>query len=144
MFGALVFIVVLVSSVGLLTVLYKRQPLKPMSIVKPKFVFFPKYIASYQRTDADIELTIKQLGFTRNEMTGLYNRGTVRTGLTTKSVKLTLSMDREKKEIAICSSYFGILYDNGDIWQLTHDVVNGLTLQDDKIQEMVDLFDRKT
>lgn len=144
MFGALAFIVVLVSCVGLLTVLYRRQPLKTMIPVKPGFAFFPKYLAHYQRSDDEVMMTITQLGFTRNEMTGLYNRGTVRTGLSTKSVKLTLSIDLEKKEIAVYSSYFGILFDNGDIWQLMHDVINGLVLEKDKIQEMVDLFDRKT
>lgn len=143
MFGILVFIVVLVLSVGLLTVLYKRQPLKTMPLEKPGFVFFPKYIANYERSDDEVAATIVQLGFIRNEMTGLYSRGTVRSGLTTKSVKLTLSMDREKKEIAIYSSYFGILFDNGDIWQLTHDIINGFTVEKGKIQEMIDLFDRK-
>lgn len=143
MFESLLLIVVLVSSVALLTVLYKRQPLKPLTQVKPSFVFFPKYLAGYQRNDADVELTIGQLGFIRNELTGLYYRGTVRSGLNTKSIKLTISMDREKKEIAVYSSFFGVLFDNGDIWQLTHDVVNGLELKQDKTQEMIDLFDRK-
>lgn len=143
MFGSLLFIAVLISSVALLTILYRRQPLKPLTLVKPSFVFFPKYLASYQRNDADVELTIMQLGFRRNELTGLYARGTVRSGLSTKSIKLTISMDRDKKEIAVYSSFFGVLFDNGDIWQLTHDVVNGLELKQDKTQEMIDLFDQK-
>ena len=143
MFGSLLFIAVLVACVGLLTAVYRRQPLKRLTLVKPGIVFFPKYVATYTRSHADVELTIGQLGFRKNEITGLYSRGTVRTGLNTKSIKLTISVDHEKKEISIYSSFFGILFDNGDIWQLAHDAVNGLEVQKDRTQALVDLFDKR-
>ncbi|PWQ97572.1 hypothetical protein [Leucothrix arctica] len=143
MLGSLLFIAALVTCVGLLTAIYRRQPLKRLTLIKPGIVFFPKYIAAYTRSDADVALTIGQLGFRRNEMTGLYSRGTMRTGLNTKSIKLTISMDYEKKEISIYSSFFGILFDNGDIWQLAHDAINGLEVEKDRTQALVDLFDNK-
>ncbi|RVU86637.1 hypothetical protein EOL70_04100 [Leucothrix sargassi] len=143
MLGPIVFIAVLIASVALLTYVYRRQPLKPLTLDKPGFVFFPKYKANYEREDSEIELTIGQLGFRRNELTGLYHRGTLRTGLTTKSIKLTIDLDRENKSFSIYSTFFGILFDNGDVWQLTHDIVHGLEPQKDRTQELIDLFDNK-
>ena len=143
MLAPFLFIAVLVSAVALLTFIYRRQPLKPMTETKPGFVLFPKYIANYERDDAEIEQSIGQLGFRRNDLTGLYQRGTLRTGLTTKSIKLTIKMDRENKQISIYSTYFGILFDNGDIWQLAHDIINGLEVQKARTQELIDLFDNK-
>jgi hypothetical protein len=143
MLGPLLFIVGLIAAVAFMTFLYRRQPLKRLTLVKPGLVLFPKYIASYQRGDADIELSIGQLGFRRNETTGLYYRGTVRSGLNTKSISLTISVDRENKEISIYSTFFGILFDNGDIWKLAHDVVNGLEVPKNRTQQLVDLFDKK-
>ena len=148
MFGMILFIVALVSCVGLITTLYRRRPLLPLPPVKPRFVFFPKYIGSYQRDDADVEQTILQMGFKRNDSKGLYNRDKVRNGLRTKSIKLTIQMDRENKQVSVYSSYFGIVYDDGEIWQLTHDVLYGvdealLDIQESNKQELIDLFDKK-
>ena len=145
MLGLTLFIIALVACVSLITTLYRRRPLLPLPAVKPRFVLFPKYIGSYQRDDADVEQTIKQLGFQRNDSTGLYNRDKVRNGLRTKSIKLTISMDRENKQVSVYSTYFGILYDDGEIWQLTHDVLYGVddSISEAKKQEMADLFDQK-
>lgn len=148
MLGLLLFIVALVTSVSLITLVYRRRPLLPLPPVKPRFIFFPKYIGSYQRDEADVEQTIKQMGFVRNDRTGLYNRDKVRNGLRTKSIKLTIQMDRENKQVSVYSSYFGIVYDDGEIWQLTHDVIYGvdgtlLESQEKSKQEMVDLFDKE-
>lgn len=148
MLGLLLFIVALVTSVSLITLVYRRRPLLPLPPVKPRFIFFPKYIGSYQRDEADVEQTIKQMGFVRNDRTGLYNRDKVRNGLRTKSIKLTIQMDRENKQVSVYSSYFGIVYDDGEIWQLTHDVIYGvdgtlLESQEKSKQEMVDLFEKE-
>jgi len=143
MLGPLLFIVVLVSCVGLLTVIYNRQPFKPLSAERPSFEFFPKYIANYEREFEEVELSIRQLGFRPNGKPNQYSRGTVRTGLTTKSIKLTIELDREKKQISIFSTFFGILFDNGDVWQLTNDAIVGLEPEKNRTQELVDLFDNK-
>ena len=148
MLGLTLFIIALVACVSLITTLYRRRPLLPLPSVKPRFVLFPKYIGDYQRDDADVERTIKQMGFQRNDSTGLYNRDKVRNGLRTKSIKLTISMDRENKQVSVYSTYFGIIYDDGEIWQLTHDVLYGvdevlLDTQEKNKQEMVELFDKK-
>lgn len=143
MFGPLLFILILVSCVVLLTFLYRRQPLKPLTLAKPGFVLFPKYSASYQRTDEEVALSIMQLGFRPSGKKDLYARGTLRTGLTTKSIKLTIFLDRENKEIQVYSTFFGILYDNGDVWQVTHNAVHGMEEQKNRTQELVDLFDNK-
>ena len=148
MLGFILFLVALVSCVSLITTVYRRRPLLPLPPVKPRVVFFPKYIGSYQRDDADVEQTILQMGFKRNDSTGLYNRDKVRNGLRTKSIKLTIQMDRENKQVSVYSSYFGIVYDDGEIWQLTHDVLYGvdealLDIQESNKQELIDLFDKK-
>jgi hypothetical protein len=116
--------------------------LKALPAAKPKFVLFPKYLAKYQRTDDEIEKTLIELAFSRNPLTGLYTRGKVRNGIFSKSIKLTISVDREKKEVAVYSSFACILYDDGEIWQLTHDIVNGLNRDKNMNQELVEMFKR--
>jgi hypothetical protein len=116
--------------------------LKTLPAAKPNFVLFPKYLAKYQRTDDEIEKTLAELAFKQNPLTGLYTRGKVRNGIFSKSIKLTISFDREKKEVAVYSSFACILYDDGEIWQLTTDIVNGLNQDKNMNQELVELFKR--
>jgi len=111
--------------------------------VKPGFVFLPKYYANYERSDEEVELSIMQLGFRPSGAKDHYARGTLRTGLTTKSIELTIFLDREKKQVQVYSSFFGILYDNGDVWQVAHHAVQGLEPPRNRTQELVDLFDNK-
>jgi len=138
----LLIIVILAAVLGALTVLYKKQPFKVLPKTKPKFVLFPKYTATYQRSDAEIEKTLAELVFTKNPLTGLYTRGKVRNGIFSKSIKLTISVDRDKKEIAVYSTLACILYDDGEIWQLAHDIVHGLNRDKNIDQELVDMFKR--
>ena len=142
MLDFLLIIIVFVLCLGLLTLIYHRQPLTALPATKPRFVLFPKYLAKYQRTDNEIEQTLTELVFTQNPLTGLYTRGKVRNGIFSKSIKLTISVDREKKEVAVYSSFACILYDDGEIWQLTLDIVNGLNRDKNMNQELVDMFKR--
>ena len=144
MLAALLFILILVTSVGLLTAHYRRQPLKSLGLAKPSFVFFPKYRASYQRSDDEVVLTIQHSGFRPSDTKDHYTRGTIREGLGTKSIKLTVFVNHEKKEIEVYSTFFGVLYDNGGVWQLTHDIVHGVAPEKDRTQQLHDLYDGKS
>ena len=136
-------IMVFAVSLGLLTFIYQRQPLKALPLIKPKFYLFPKFLAKYQRPDDEVENTLAELAFHQNPLTGLYTRGKVRNGLFSKSIKLTISVDRERQEVAVYSSFACILYDDGEIWQLTHDIVNGLNRDKNIEKELVDMFKRE-
>ena len=142
MFEFLSIIVVLGLCLAVLTYIYRQQPLKALPATKPKFVLFPKYLAKYERDDDEIEKTLAELAFKQNPLTGLYTRGKVRNGIFSKSIKLTISVDREKKEVSVYSSFACILYDDGEIWQLTTDIVNGLNQDKNMNQELVDMFKR--
>jgi len=136
MFEFLSIIVVLGSYI------YRQQPLKVLPATKPKFVLFPKYLAKYERDDDEIQKTLAELPFKQNPLTGFYTRGKVRNGIFSKSIKLTISVGREKKEVSVYSSFACILYDDGEIWQLTTDIVNGLNQDKNMNQELVDMFKR--
>ena len=142
MFEIISIIAFFVFCLVALTIVYQRQPFKALPPVKPKFILFPKFLAKYDRPGEAVEKTLTELAFTLNPLTGLYTRGKVRNGLFSKSIKLTVSLNREKKEVAIYSSFACILYDDGEIWQLTHNIVNGINQENGMNQELVDMFKR--
>lgn len=106
------------------TLIYKVVPFKIWGVSKPRFSLFPKYIAKFDKTVEEIEDLLVKLEFKKND-NGLFSRGKVYGDFSTKAMKLTVFIDKEANEIKVYASFFGILFDTGDVWQLTSDIVNG-------------------
>lgn len=116
-------IVVTIAVVGF-TVIYKIVPFRKLASNKPKFTLFPKYIAKFEKNVSKIESSLLAQGFKKNE-NGSYSRGKVYGDFSAKSIKLSVNVNEQSKEISVYASFFGILFDTGDIWQVTSDILNG-------------------
>ena len=117
-------VITAVIAVTAFTVIYKLVPFKPWGEEKPRFTLFPKYIASFDKSAAELEEALTKLEFKKNEK-GIYTRGKVYGDFSAKSIKLSAAIDAKNNQIKVYASFFGILFDTGDIWQVTDDIVNG-------------------
>ncbi len=104
------------------TVLYRMLPFKHFNSVKPKFVLFPKYKAKYEVTKQVVESNIEQMGFVQKE-DGIYHRGKVYGDFSANKIKLAIEIDEMESELKIYASFFGVLFDNGDLWEITEQAI---------------------
>jgi hypothetical protein len=116
-------ILVTVAVIGF-TVIYKIMPFKKIGPSKPKFTFFPKYTAKFEKPASEIESALLAQEFKKKE-NGSYTRGKVYGDFSAKSIKLSVVVNEQSNEISVYASFFGILFDTGDIWQVTSDILNG-------------------
>jgi len=114
-------ITVVIAVVGF-TLVYKLMPFKKFKEPKPKCTLFPKYSANFDTPVSQIKENLEALDFKAlNETT--YTRGKVYGDFSAKAIKLTVTIDEENKHIKVYASFFGILFDTGDIWQVTSDII---------------------
>ena len=106
---------------------YKKLPFKNHHDVatKPKLTFFPKYIAGFDKSVEEIEDSLIALGFKATADPSFYYRGKVYGDLSAKRIKLSVQIDEQESQIKVQASSLGILYDMGDIWQITSEILNG-------------------
>jgi len=116
-------IVIALVAVSMFTAIYKVMPFKAWKESKPKLVFFPKYVAKFESSLEAIESTLLELGFSKST-DGNFSRGKVYGDFSAKSIKLAVIVDKSNSQIRVYASFFGILFDTGDIWQVTSDIVN--------------------
>ena len=114
--------IVVVAVLGF-TIIYKLVPFKVWGNKKPKFCLFPKYVAGYDRPVSDIVFALEKMQFKK---TGdmAFARGKVTGDFSAKHIKLAVVIDEANKQVKIFAPAFGILFDTGDIWQLTSDIIH--------------------
>jgi hypothetical protein len=117
-------VVTVVVAVAGFTALYKILPFKKYRVTKPKFALFPKYIAVFDGPIGDIEKSLESLEFKKTN-TNIYSRGKIYGDFSAKAIKLSVKIDEKESLIKVYASFFGILFDTGDIWQVTTDILNG-------------------
>ncbi|OUR74585.1 hypothetical protein A9Q78_00170 [Methylophaga sp. 41_12_T18] len=117
-------VIIAVIAVVTLTALYKVMPFKRFGPIKPSFSLFPKYVAQFEQSVADIEAALLEQAFHKNH-DGSFSRGKVYGDFSAKSIKLSVTIDQSAKQIRVYASFFGILFDTGDVWQLTADILTG-------------------
>lgn len=117
-------IVLTVAVVVGFTLTYRSKPFKALEAVKPKFTLFPKYVVNLDRPIAEIELSLMKLGFKKGK-NGAFSRGKIYGDFSAKSIKLSVDINEEEKRMTIHASFLGILFDTGDIWQVTTDIITG-------------------
>jgi hypothetical protein len=116
-------------AVGLFTAVYKIMPFKLHGAEKPKFVMFPKYIAQFDKPLVEIESALSALEFEKNE-NGIYSRGKIYGDFSVKAIKLAVEVDEQNSSIKVYAPFFGILFDTGDIWQVTANILSTDCLAD--------------
>lgn len=112
-----------VIAVAGFTAIYRMMPLKKFTANKPGLTFFPKYTATFDQSPDAIASTLVAQGF-KKEKDGRYSRGKIYGDFSAKAIKLSVVINAQVKEITVCASFFGILFDTGDIWQVTSDILN--------------------
>ncbi len=117
----IIFIVIAVAG---FTLIYKLMPFRTWKNKKPKFTLFPKYIVGINKPIEEIESALIKNKF---EKAGerKYTRGRIYGDFSAKEIKLSVCIDDKKKQIRLSASFFGVLFDNGDIWQVGADIANG-------------------
>ena len=117
-------LVIVVAAVIGFTVVYRMMPFREFGPNKPKFTLFPKYIAKFDRSIEEIESALLLQEFEKKD-NGVYSRGKAYGDFSAKSIKLSVVVNEQSKEISVYASFSGILFDTGDIWQVTSDIING-------------------
>ena len=56
---------------------------------------------------------------------GSYSRGKIYGDFSAKSIKLSVTINKKAKQVYVYASFFGVLFDTGDVWQVTSDIVRG-------------------
>lgn len=115
-------ILIAVMSVAGFTVLYRLLPYKEHETIKPKFTFFPKYVAGFNIPVTEIESTLAASNFEQKN-DGIWSRGKVYGDFSANSIKLSVQIDRDNNQIKVYASSFGILFDTGDLWQVTTEIL---------------------
>lgn len=115
-------VIVVIAVVGF-TFIYKISPFKTWRNKKPKFVLFPKYVAKFDKPVTEIESALEKIQFKKSS-NRTFDRGKIYGDFSAKAIKLSVDIDEEKSQIKVHASFFGILFDTGDIWQVTSDIVN--------------------
>ena len=89
--------------------------------LEPVNYFYPEF-----NDDMDWESLISALE--KNQFkkidNGKYSRGKVYGDFSAKAIKLSVEIDEEKKQVKVYASFFGVLFDTGDIWKVTSEIVN--------------------
>ena len=116
-------VVMIIAAVLITTILYKVLPFRNLSDTKPGFTLFPKYVVSFDKPVADIESALTQMKFRKTE-SDTYTRGKVYGDFSAKSIKLAVQIDQGQGQIKVYAPFFGILFDTGDLWQVTTDILN--------------------
>ncbi len=117
-------ILIMAIAVAGFTIIYRIMPFKKHGATRPKFTLFPKYVAPLQAPVADIERSLDSLEFTRTK-NGSFARGKVYGDFSARAIKLSVEIDENNNQIKVFASFFGILFDTGDIWQVTADILQG-------------------
>ena len=120
---SLELLIYMVIGIACFTITYKMSPFKIWTPQKPKFTLFPKYIAQFNKPISEIESSLEKIQFKKNGNNN-YTRGKVYADFSAKAIQLSVEIDEEKKQIKIYSSYFGLLFDTGDIWQVASEIIN--------------------
>lgn len=105
------------------TGLYKLAPFKKHKGSRPKFTFFPKYISPFDNTLDQIESSLAALEFKKNGK-DTYTRGKIYGDFSIKAIRLSVEVNEQSRELKVYASFFGILFDTGDVWQVTTDILS--------------------
>lgn len=115
-------ILIIIIGVTGFTLLYKLLPFRNWKNSKPRFTLFPKYIAQFDIPVDKLESNLATLKFEK-QAEASYSRGKVYGDFSANAIKLSVIINNEDKTIKVCSSFFGILFGTGDIWQVTADII---------------------
>lgn len=106
---------------------YKNSDFKIWGGKKPRLDFFPKYTAKFETSHSEVVEKLELLGFKADEIrSNVYVRGKVYGDFVASKILLNVELDPEAKSFNLYSPGF-ILFDTGDLWLLTKNLVQSET-----------------
>ncbi len=122
-FYAILLTVVLVT----LSLVYRFAPFHKFNPEdNPAFVLFPKYKATFSVPHKAIQASLQSLQFKPDDNDQLkFRRGKVYGDFSAKAIRLNVEIDSERNLITVFAPYLVILFDTGDLWRVTHDILQG-------------------
>ena len=113
---------VTVVAVVLMKIRYSRGPFKIWQEKAPKFVWFPKYLVSFEQPANEICQALESIGFKKSEAnSNTYNRGKVYGDFSAS--KILLSVEVSDTSFKLWANTF-ILCDTGDLWKVSKQVLS--------------------
>lgn len=117
-------IIIIIFAISVITIVYRSLPFRTLGNKKPLIALFPKYIAKFDQPLSDIESSLEKMKFRKINNT-TYNGVKIYRRWSGKVINLNVEIDKETRQIKVCSSFFGIALDAGGIWQITSNIING-------------------
>ena len=113
---------VTVVAVIFMKIRYSRGPFKIWQEKAPKFVWFPKYLVSFDQPVNEICLALESIGFKKNKASSnTYSRGKVYGDFSAN--KILLSVEVSDTSFKLWANTF-ILFDTGDLWKVSKQVLS--------------------
>lgn len=114
----------------IITILYRRASYNVIGKSQPDVAIFPKYEGTFDCAPDDIRRSLTALRFEasgKNE--NVFKRGKVDGDLSAGSIRVRVEIDPAQKKLRVLGQRL-VLFDTGDLWQLTEDIIAGATSQD--------------
>ncbi|MDO6577977.1 hypothetical protein [Alteromonas stellipolaris] len=103
---------------------YSSGPFKQWQDTQPKFVWFPKYIVSFDQPISEIQNNLQKIGFVEvAPQNGVYTRGKVYGDFSAKHLLLQVEILEDKKSFRLLAKTF-VLFDTVDLWRVCKEVVS--------------------
>ena len=113
---------VTVVVVILMKIRYSRGPFKNWQEKAPRFVWFPKYLVSFDRPVNEIGQALESLGFKKSEAESkIYSRGKIYGDFSAN--KILLSVEVSDTSFKLWANTF-ILFDTGDLWNVSKQILS--------------------
>lgn len=117
-------LIVAVIAVAGFTIIYRLLPFRTWTPDKPIFTLFPKYVAAFEKPVSEIESNLEKIRF-KKVSNDRFTRGKVYGDFSANLIKLTAKVDKKNNQVKVFASFFGVLFDTGDIWKVTSEIING-------------------
>lgn len=114
------------GAVVLVTIIYTLAPFRSPGKSKPSFVYLPKYETSFDVPPEAVRAALEALGFERvGGSTTRFDRGKIYGDFSARAIKLRVEIDPDRRTLKLYAPWIGVLFDEGDLWQIVQDVIAG-------------------
>ncbi|MCP4523859.1 MAG: hypothetical protein GY828_06615 [Candidatus Gracilibacteria bacterium] len=117
----------IISAVVLMTAIYHIVPFRKWVDKKPRFVFFPKYIAHFSGDTSKVISNIESMGFVlKDNSNNVFTRGKVYGDFSAKAMKLHVEINESEKCMKVYAPFMGVFFDTGDLWSIAYNAQNSV------------------
>ena len=119
--GIAKILILALSVVIVLSIVYRLLPARRLPNKKPLISLFPKYVFDVEDIE-EFEKNLEKQNFKIHDNLHYY-RGSYFGDFSAQWAKLCIKLDRENKQAEIASPLSVILFDTGDLWQISKELL---------------------